>query len=104
MRTSTLLRKAKRYLWDGVSDSDYKPRFICLAISLACGNGRPYVDWFYLPICKEIHKRMEGAPCLEYWLNTRHGIRTATSSCSRIQAYRKAWLNELIREYAAKGD
>lgn len=102
MKTSTLLRRAKRHLWNGTTDlyRDYRRIPICLAIAEADPYLRYYED---IPVCQEIHKRLEGYSTLENWLRSR-GIAITDDDDVLIQRHRKQWLDMLIAEYQMKGD
>ena len=91
---------AKQYLWDGVS-----PRFlgglpihICIALSRASENRKITVK--VRKRCQEIiAQRMDKRYTLESWLIYKR-IKKAELTCERMQAYRHAWLDLLIKEFS----
>lgn len=104
MKTSTLLRRARRYLWDGNSCLYQYPlryRCLCIAVERAAHKGAHYRN---IPVCVEIQRRLGGHPTLEKWLLSKDVVLHYKTDEPAIQAHRKQWLNMLIAEYEAKGD
>ena len=91
---------AKQYLWDGVSPRMplYLPVHICVALSRASEERKITVR--VRKRCQEIiAQRIDGKVTLERWLISK-GIRNAELTCQRMQAYRHAWLDLLIKEFS----
>lgn len=91
---------AKQYLWDGVSPQIpvYLPRHICLALS--CATNKRKITVKVRKHCQEIiAQRIDRRRTLESWLNSK-GVKGAELTCQRMQAYRHAWLDLLIKEFS----
>lgn len=101
MKTSELIREAKRYLWDGTRSSGlyYKSRYICFAIAdvpLAAVSQCNKAQFL-------ISKRLGRFETLEDWLKY-NGVRSREMTTKRVQAHRLAWMELLAQEFEAKGD
>ncbi len=106
MRTSQLIEKAKRHLWDGKDDYELEyidiTEYICFAILYAARIHR----------CLELHQecrdlieaRLFPWNNLDSWLQHGAGIPSTELTQERVQAHRLKWMNKLIKEYKAKGD
>lgn len=115
MKTSTVLKHAKRYLAKDLIESyDYKTmtgkeKFICIAISTAASHNRRITDKD-VERCREmIAARLEGKHVLERWLQHKGCIPPVWLVVDRatkdlIQQHRHAWLDMLITEFKSKGD
>lgn len=91
---------AKQYLWDGVSPQIpvYLPVFICIA--LTCASDRRKITAKVRKRCREIiSQRIDRRYTLEGWLAYK-GIKKAELTSQRMQAYRHAWLDLLIKEFS----
>ena len=91
---------AKKYLWDGVSPQipARLPMHICIALSYATDKRK--ITGKVKKHCREIiHQRLDKRIALESWLNSK-GIKTAEFTRQRMQAYRHAWLDLLIKEFS----
>ncbi len=111
MKKSTLLKRAKEYLWDGVDKkTDGKTPFVCYAVALAASSGRCrspssdeariIVDWIQIDI-------LDGYCALPVWLRAVREIRCdplARDDITRLQATRLAWLNWMIDYWQSKGE
>lgn len=104
MKHSEILRKAKRYIWNGKNQDDVnKDQFICWALERV--SDLDEVDTKVRQIRQEIQKRMGDELTIESWLN-RWGYIPANwypEFQVKIQKYRKAWMNQLIKEYERIG-
>lgn len=112
MKTSTLIAKGKKYLWDGkdnkLLDLDVNPSaFICFAVLYAARdepkNRRAALDC-HEQLRAAIEARLFPWISLEAWLLHSAGIRSEAMTSERVQKHRLEWMNRLIKEYKAKGD
>ena len=88
---------AKQYLWDG-EFPQYLPTHICIALSRASDKRKITVE--VRKHCQEIiAQRIDRRYTLEGWL-TRKGIKKSELTYQRMQAYRHAWLDLLIKEFS----
>ena len=88
---------AKQYLWDG-EFPQYLPTHICIALSRASDKRKITVK--VRKRCQEIiAQRIDRRYTLEGWL-TRKGIKKTELTCRKMQAYRHAWLDLLIKEFS----
>ena len=114
MKTSELLTKAKKYLWDGKDFRDlddpsaHKSEYICFALS---NVQRFELDLSKPMIYKLIHKtrymieqRLFPWNNMEAWLKYGAKIPWEKLTQGRVQKHRLKWMNQLIKEYKAKGD
>lgn len=102
MKTSTLLRRAKRYLWDGKGKQ--KPRQVsglCVATLLAeteatypLGRG----------VRERINKSLGKHLYVTVWLENKARVPRHLLTVANVQEYRHRWLDALIAEYEARGD
>ena len=110
MKSSKLLKKAKKYLWDGHEKTyhdDDQTQFICGALIEAASNAKNISALVVSQeLRREIAARLYPASIVEGWLQRKKLIPKNPSTWNRtdIQTYRHRWLDELIREYEAKGD
>ena len=91
---------AKQYLWDGVSPRNlvYLPIHICIALSRASDKRKITVK--VRKHCQEIiAQRIGDIGNLEAWLSFK-GIKNNELTLQRMQAYRQAWLDLLIKEFS----
>jgi hypothetical protein len=103
-KSSELLRRAKDYLWDGVSPMNkpnWKSIFICFAIRDAA---LPKEGYEYSKLKNEITRRLKPFQMVYTWLHERAKIPGRDLTYKNIQAYRHRWLDALIAEYEVKGD
>jgi hypothetical protein len=105
VKTSELIAKAKKYLWDGLDDSELNfpvTEFICYAVKRAAN--RPSEYGLAQTFRDDIEVRMH--PCNNLWSWLVHEARIPTKDLTHltVQAHRLAWMNQLINEYKAKGD
>ena len=110
MRTSEVLKHAKRYLAKDYSETcnTGKEKFICIAIYTAAAHTKRITDRDVERCRKIVESRLEGKETIESWLVTR-GCIPEYSICDRaikdrIQQHRHAWLDLLIAEFESKGD
>lgn len=91
---------AKKYLWDGVSPQipACLPMYICIALSYATDKRK--ITGKVKKHCREIiNQRLGKTRTLESWLISK-GIKPAEFTSQRLQAYRHAWLDLLIKEFS----
>ena len=111
MKTSTLLRLAKKRLWDGQGYVGYAcdyftDRFVCLAISNAAAKtNKRATRAVASAIMLRISSSLEGCLSVEAWL-VREGYATneQIADYKMMQDYRNRWADALITEYKNKGD
>jgi hypothetical protein len=115
MKTSTVLKHAKRYLATTYKNSyDYvnqegQEKFICIAIMTAASHNKRISDKDVERCRKMIASRLEGNDSLEGWLMHKGCIHEEfllfdRATKDRIQQHRHAWLDMLITEFKSKGD
>ena len=107
MKTSELITKAKKYLWDGLDDFELefpgkKTEFICYAMVRAAN--RPSEHALAQTLRDDIEVRMHPWNNVWSWLVHEARIPTKNLTHPNVQAHRLAWMNKLIKEYKAKGD
>lgn len=105
MKSSELLEKAKKYLWDGIGDEtgdETGYAFICYAILHAAST--PSQIGLAQKVRDAIEVRLHPWNNLHSWLRYEAGIPEKMLTQERVQAHRLAWMNKLIKEYKAKGD
>ena len=91
---------AKKYLWDGVSPQIpvYLHTYICIA--LACASDKRKITVKVRKHCQEIiAQRIDRRHTLESWLSSKR-VKNAGLNRQRMQAYRHAWLDLLIKEFS----
>jgi hypothetical protein len=98
MKTSEMLEKAKKYLWDGVETNSPKDAPICCALRKSCGAVQPK------GIREEICKRLRPYNDVHSWLYYNPSVDREDMTDQTVQSHRLAWMNLLIKEYKAKGD
>jgi hypothetical protein len=111
MKTSERLRKSLDHLWDGKSRFSQRQMFICLAVEKTDKKGfrnnhvnkiANYINSLLTP--PENYKGPYRSLTVEGFLLREGYITTPYSQTKKIQAYRKAWVEHLIKEFEAKGD
>lgn len=102
MKTSELLRKARRYLWDGKGKQ--KPKQcsgLCVAILLA----ETHITY---PMGRDIRNRIIKSLGRHIyvvgWLEHKARVPRRLLTAENVQEYRHRWLDALIAEYEARGD
>ena len=115
MKTSEVLRHAKRYLAETYQDTyNYTTKtgaekFICIAIRTAAETTKR-ITIADMERCKDIiRSRLDDNDTLESWLQSQGCLPMAwgfvnTATRDRIQQHRHAWLDMLITEFKSKGD
>jgi hypothetical protein len=103
MKTSKILAKAKKHLWNGTGHKSQEGRFehICHC-----------VDWLHdvhvadqVRVTAEIESRLTPWLSAKSWLQVQVGAdEVDRAGCVRLQRWRHAWLDQLIAEFKAKGD
>ena len=100
-------RDAVPLLWDGKGQG-LKTSYICVAIRRGHPNYDPLQGSWRDPAAvaaarQIIHNRICGLYTLETWLDERCGIPSNdTLQSKRMQTYRHAWLQALIKEFETK--
>lgn len=115
MKTSTLLKLAKKHLDRGAKDrdpSDDRRIYICHAIQVVADKS----DSMALRIVaratmRMIENRLAPFCDLKVWLDNVHGISCPSywseghaEFIGKLQATRHAWVDSMIAEFQAKGD
>lgn len=109
MKTSTLLKRTEKYLWDGHGEYPHtseKTEYICLALLAAAEKDYIYHNSYHcLWLTRLIVDRL-GHDTYTYWAIKRGLLpeQYDTEFCPLIQANRLRWLRELQREFKEKGD
>ena len=104
MKTSKILTKAKKFLWDG------KPRrgnawdgcesHICFAVCTAVP-----VDTKTCHVTDMIMERIQPYGSASSWLRNAVGNQSVDAAgYTAIQQWRHAWVDQMIEEFKAKGD
>ena len=90
------LKRAKDNLWDGKEKYSKKERFVCLAIlfSTAADDKACYSRL----LRDEIARRLEYKTLIT-WLS-HQGVNHYDMTVERLQAYRLAWINNMIEEFS----
>jgi hypothetical protein len=101
MKTSKLIRKAKKYLWDGKSIwKESTEKFICFALEQV-----ENVPHFQVCAVQElIAQRIGHCRDLEQWLAYKLKCGVFELPSEQVQAHRLAWMEMLAQEFEAKGD
>lgn len=106
MKTSTLLKRAEKYLWDGHGERPHhsvKAEFICHALDMVAGDEEALAA-----LCRlsELIVDRLGHTTYTNWAVERGLLPEQYDAgfCPLIQANRLRWLRELQREFKAKGD
>lgn len=108
MKISKAFEIAKKYVNNVHEDTLTGPQmFICNALELAADKG--LIPWEASADCQCIVLgRLQGAFTLEAWLTSKGYLPRKflhdDALRQRIQDYRLAWLDELIKEFKAKGE
>jgi len=99
MKSSELLKKTKKVLWNGTGHDKYIHQFICLALNTATPAEHAFKKH---AIKDKINKLLFPHKTLESWLGAK-GIDTAYDTI-KLQKTRQRWLNHLIKHYKSQGD
>jgi hypothetical protein len=106
MKTSKILSKAKKYLWDGKSRGltlgNYESH-ICFAVCKAFpdDNMADYVTG----VTDMIMKRIQPYGSASSWLRNAVGNQSVDAAgYAAIQQWRHAWVDQMIEEFKAKHD
>ena len=109
MKTSTLLKLAEKYLWDGKDLESIKARALCNAIDHAalCRGRKAMPAWRLAN--RAIRKALGGHNYYSGWARKNGYLpmnweNTEWFWWPIIQANRLNWLRELQRQFKAKGD
>tara|TARA_R110002126_G_scaffold282448_1_gene430893 strand:+ start:663 stop:971 length:309 start_codon:yes stop_codon:yes gene_type:complete len=102
MKTSTLLIRAKRYLWDGKEEQKTKQcSGLCVAILLA----ETHITYpLGRDVRNRIQKSLEGHMYAVGWLEYKARVPRRLLTAANVQEYRHRWLDALIAEYKSRGD
>lgn len=105
-------RKALPILWDGKPRSrgdvnvEFKEEFICMCLQHRDGKWIPsdFMSPAALAAKKVIHDRIAPFTTVETWLYENHpSLKPSVGKrvpYQKMQAYRKAWLKSLIKEFS----
>lgn len=107
MKSSQILRMAKRRLAKNTKEIYSKEVFICVALKdIGAETGDMRVIAKVSKIKALIHKRLDGCYTLNYWLMHHGGVSEyhAENATTKLQRTRHAWVDSLIVEFEAKGD
>jgi len=102
MKMYEVFEEAKKYLWDG--NNKYgcipgKEEFVCHAIARV----ETAANLATIIRCRGvIRSRMNNCGTLERWLQVNGHATARQCTSKRMQAYRKRWLDELVREFKEK--
>lgn len=90
------LKKAKDNLWDGKEKHSSKERFVCMAILFSTSvDDKPSYSRL---LRDEIARRLEYKTLIR-WLS-HQGVNRYDMTVERLQAYRLAWINNMIEEFS----
>ena len=107
MKPSELLAIARdEYLWNGrVGGKGDKCSFICFAVRSAAFQHRSTTRARY-KIQNHIYKLLNGYATYEDWLENTHNVEVKYTQhyTRKVQASRKAWVNDMIRHFEALGE
>ena len=100
MKTSKILTKAKKHLWDGQDNGGIT--YICTSIDQVRGGSSELQRYWAKRV---INERLCGYSTAYQWLVKKVGPKSveAAGPAAR-QKWRHAWLDQLIAEFKAKGD
>jgi hypothetical protein len=104
MKTSKILSKAKKYLWDGKSRrgnawGEYDSN-ICFAVCMAFPD-----DNTTCHVTDMIMERIQPYGSASRWLRNAVGNQSVDAAgYAAIQQWRHAWVDQMIEEFKAKGD
>jgi hypothetical protein len=97
VKTSKILTKAKKYLWDGKSSKG--ETHICFAVgNTSCS------DEDYERVTDIIALRIAPCNCASTWLRNAIGSNPYDAGEVAVQRWRHAWVDQMIEEFKAKGD
>lgn len=101
MKTSKVLRHAKENLRDSSETwPSNKTMFICLSVECAPAPAKDKAR-----VRREITRRIAPHRTAEHWLAERVGAEAVFKTPRKaFQAWRHAWVDQLIAEFEAKGD
>jgi hypothetical protein len=103
MKTSKILAKAKKHLWNGTRHKSQEDRFTYIC---HC------VDWLHdVHVADQVRVKDEIESRLTPWLSAKSWLQVEVGADAveragrvRLQRWRHAWLDQLIAEFQAKGD
>ena len=102
MKTSEILTKAKKYLWDGKSRwyawGNHESH-ICFAICRAFPD-----ENMTMRVTDMIMERIQPYGSASSWLRNAVGSQSVAAGYTAIQQWRHAWVDQMIEEFKAKGD
>lgn len=111
MRTSELLKKAKKHLWNGRGETPYCGVGLCSAIYMARfrNTNLAHPDHKIHKVAGSVAVRIAKAlgknSFVQQWLVAKkHATLEQVHNPKLMQAYRRRWLDALIAEYESKGD
>jgi len=107
MKTSEILIKSRKYLWDGISDRYCQSRGLCWSIQLSvdAGHSSTVTRIKAAKIKRRIERSLSQYAFVSHWLIANDYAQTVHVNNPKImQAYRHRWLDALITEYKSKGD
>jgi hypothetical protein len=103
MKTSKILTKAKKYLWDGEYVQGECESHICFAVCTAFPdeNMADHVTG----VTYMIMERIQPYGSASSWLRNAVGNQSVDAAgYTAIQQWRHAWVDQMIEEFKAKGD
>lgn len=109
MKTSTLLKRAEKYLWDGHGERpppSVKAEFICHALDRVAMDEEALAALCHAEWLSDLIVDRLGHTTYTNWAVERGLLPEQYDAgfCPLIQANRLRWLRELQREFKAKGD
>lgn len=102
MKSSEILREAKKFLWDG--RGRHSPPGKGLTVCYASSRGLGWSDKDSVHIRQRIMASIHPYNTVTMWLAVQMGVRHNTLTDRQKQAYRHAWVDHLIATYEAEGD
>jgi hypothetical protein len=111
MKTSTVLKRAKKQLAKNFHELTEKEPYICCGIETVIGGKMTYQD--SNRVRGTVQNRLAPYSTLEGWLRDNHGIYhpgfDATDDIliahkTKMQETRHAWIDSMIEEFEAQGD
>lgn len=112
MKTSTVLKRAKKMLAVNYSELKDKTAYICYSIDDAAEGGK-VTHGGANRVRDIVQDRLSPNSTLEGWLRDNHGIyspgwHASDEACiahkTKVQETRHAWVDSMIAEFEAKGD
>jgi hypothetical protein len=107
MKSSQILRLAKRRLAKNTKEIQFKEVFICIALKeVGADTGDMRVIAKVNKLKDLIRKRLQGCYTYPTWLVNYVGVSEyhAENATTKLQRSRHAWVDSLIVEFEAKGD